>query len=785
MFFNNPFQMNDWKFDQFIKLIIIVQFLIIAVAGLNLNGFNIPIISQLIGFIYITFIPGYLILRILKIHQIGSIKSLLYAAGLSTASIMFIGFILNILGSLIGISKPISLVPLIVTMALYVVILSVISYFRDKDFSNSSQINIDILSSPVVLFLCLIPFLAIFGSYLMTFYNNNLISMLLIVLIAFITLLTVFNKIPEKLYPFAIWIISISLLYDSSLVSTYIWGWDIQNEFFLANMVINNSYWNFNFPDSYNAMLSVVMLSPIYSIITNMDLIQVFKIIYPLLFSFVPLGLYKVFKSQTNPKIAFLACFLFVSFYTFFIEMLALAREMIAEVFLILILLVIFTDKIKNNSRILFIIFGFGLVVSHYSLTYFSLFALISGFILLAIFYIFKWFIKANSDDYSFKFQKLLNPRINIFLVLLIVVFMYFWYSTISAGLALKGLTDTVILIITDISQNIAGLAVTLGIFNFYLLLLGVFLILIVSVLVILWFRKNKIKEHSNFYDFNKFMHPIMKLKRKNLIFAVISVIILITFVFLVGKPQTWIVGVLRYLNFVAVFFTIVGLLLTFLHIVQNKFKKEYYALSIISILVLLTGIFVPAFENSFNITRIFQMTFVFLSPFCVIGGVILFKSIIKALNIDIANERPLKIFSIFLILFLLFNAGFFSVLSNQSIPMHLSKDSDYYPSFNIPETTAAMWLHNESTGPQIFADSYGIFVFYKYYTPLEINVISKYNENISSYIFLRKLNEGNKLLVGFNKGQRDRSRVYEDMSKIINSKYRIYDNGDAKVYFS
>jgi uncharacterized membrane protein len=785
MLFKNPLQMNDWKFSQFIKSVIIIQFLVLFIAELSLNSIDIPIISQLICFVYLTFIPGFLILRIFKIHQIGNVKSILYAVGLSIISIMFVGFTINLILPLSGIDKPISILPLLGVLTLYIIILSVLSYIRDKDFSNPDYIDTEELISPIFLFLCLIPFLAVFGSYFMNFYNSNLISMLLILLIAFVTILMVFNKVPVKLYPFAIWIISISLLYDSSLVSTYIWGWDIQNEFFLANMVITNSYWNFNFPDAYNAMLSVVMLSPVYSIVTNIDLVQAFKIIYPLLFSFVPLGLYKLFKSQTNPKIAFLASFLFVSFYTFFIEMLALTREMIAELFLILILLVIFTDKIKNNSRILFIIFGFGLVVSHYSLTYFSLFALISGFILLVLLYIYKWFVKVNNDDYSFKFRKLLNSRINIFIVLLIAVFMYFWYKTISTGLALKGLTDAVTLITTDISQNIADLAVKLGIFNFYLLLLGVFLILIVSLLIVLWLRKNKIKEHSNFYDFNKFIHPITKLKRKNLIFAAISVIILITFVFLVGKPQTWIVGVLRYLNFVAVFFTIIGLLLTFLHVVQNRFKKEYYALSIISILVLLTGIFVPAFENSFNITRIFQMTFVFLSPFCVIGGIILFKSIFKALNINIGNERPLKIFSVFLILFLLFNAGFFSVLSNQSIPMHLSKDSDYYPSFNIPETTAAKWLHDESTGPQIFADSYGIFVFYKYYTPLEINVISKYNENISSYIFLRKLNKENRLLVGFNKGQRDRSRVYEDMSKIINSKYRIYDNGDAKVYFS
>lgn len=83
----------------------------------------------------------------------------------------------------------------------------------------------------------------------------------------------------------------------------------------------------------------------------------------------------------------------------------------------------------------------------------------------------------------------------------------------------------------------------------------------------------------------------------------------------------------------------------------------------------------------------------------------------------------------------MLFNVGFFSVLSDQSIPMHLTDKSDYYPRFDVQETTAANWLHEKTTGSAIYADYYGMFVFYKYFSPTEINRISSYNENINSYI--------------------------------------------------
>lgn len=61
-----------------------------------------------------------------------------------------------------------------------------------------------------------------------------------------------------------------------------------------------------------------------------------------------------------------------------------------------------------------------------------------------------------------------------------------------------------------------------------------------------------------------------------------------------------------------------------------------------------MAGIIVPTFENSFNITRIFEMTYLFLAPFAIFGGVIILKSVLKALNID---SNPIKVFSVFLIL--------------------------------------------------------------------------------------------------------------------------------------
>ena len=105
--------------------------------------------------------------------------------------------------------------------------------------------------------------------------------------------------------------------------------------------------------------MSVNILAPSYSLICGMTLTQVFKIIYPLLFAMVPLGLFEIFKKQINNKSAFLGAFLFMSISTFYYDMISLARQQTAELFLMLLLLVVLNNMHRRMIKsILFLIFG-------------------------------------------------------------------------------------------------------------------------------------------------------------------------------------------------------------------------------------------------------------------------------------------------------------------------------------------------------------------------------------------------------------------------------------------
>src|SRR5690606_35897853 len=141
-----------------------------------------------------------------------------------------------------GIFEPISLVPLILTLSAVISILSFLAYIRDKDFSNPDFFDLNEIVSPCLLILFLIPFLSVFGTYLVNYSSNNILLMSMIIVISFLILLN--NYIPSKFYPLAIWVIAISLIYHITLVSEYININDVLREYKVVDSVIEYSYWN-------------------------------------------------------------------------------------------------------------------------------------------------------------------------------------------------------------------------------------------------------------------------------------------------------------------------------------------------------------------------------------------------------------------------------------------------------------------------------------------------------------------------------------------------------------
>ncbi|MGB2726937.1 MAG: DUF2206 domain-containing protein [Halobacteriota archaeon] len=743
---NNPLQMNDWKIKKFLKVILAIQLAVWGVLGLDAIGLQIPILREFIGFVYLTFIPGIVILRILKLHKLGNIETLLYTVGLSIATLMFTGLFMNTVYPLFGISGPITITPLIITLSVVVLLLSVLSYVRDKDFSEPSFIDVGDLLSPPALFLYLIPFLAVFGTYLVNFYHNNIILMFLIVILALIAVLIGFDRfIPKNLYPLAVFVIAISLLYHASLISMYLWGWDIHLELYLSNLVTMAANWDSAIPSTVNAMLSIVMLAPIFSDVCSMSLTWVFKIIYPLLFSLVPLGLYRVFQKQTNDRIAFLSCFFFVSLFTFYGEMLALARQQIAELFLVLLILSMIDknmDKIKRSF--LFIVFGISLAVSHYGLSYIYMFCLISAWLMLV--FVDSPVMQKLRDDFYSKFGRkrekpVGNPvplkvdrTISSTFVLLFVVFTLVWYMYVSASSAF----DTIVRIGDHIASSI----------------------------------------------FTDFLNPE----------AAQGLDIIMT------ETVSPLHSVAKYLHLLSQLFIFVGVLTLLLKRVDAKFEREYEAFSLVFFAICFGGIALPYFASSLNTSRLYHITLIFLAPFCVIGGITVFRMLNRVVRASWTDRRvrsSLKVLSVFLVIFLLFNSGWvYEVAKDHPGSIALSQESikeygdaegknAFYAAYYLDGDIAGVkWISkNRDNKSKVYADytckrllltSYGMM-------PEEYKLTNTSKVSEGSYIFLGYPNVRYGLMYGPLSGE---YWNITDILPLLDGGSEIYNNGDAKIYY-
>ena len=411
-----------------LKKHIILVFILFVLANESIF-YNIPVLRQVTVFIYLTFLPGYLFLSTIKLKNTGFVEYSLYSVGMSITFLIFSGLIINFLFPYLGIINPISEFNVIMIINALVLILFVLSlknknyYTFKSNYSNSYTLQI--------LFLLLFPLIALSGALLYTLFIGKIFLFLLIILLSITPLMVVFNKISKEIYPFLVLIISLSLILHWSLISTYLVGSDINYEHYFALLTSQSSLWNPQLTSNVNAMLSITILAPIYSKIMNLSLLWVLKILYPAIYSLVPLGLYLVFKSQlANKKMAFLSVFYFMAIFPFFSELLQLGREEIAELYLVLLILIFVTHKINSKKwSLLSVLFTLSIVVSHYGVSYvYIIILLIAIYLLPFINSIIPKITLNKIKSFNLKNEKKLGYNF----VILFMVFALAWYMYVS-----------------------------------------------------------------------------------------------------------------------------------------------------------------------------------------------------------------------------------------------------------------------------------------------------------------------------------------------------------------
>jgi uncharacterized membrane protein len=742
MILNNIFLGVEPNCKKFSIYLFSIQLMLVGFIGLDIQGLHFPIFRQLVGFIYLSLIPGILILKILKLDGMSHIESLLYSIGLSISSLMFVGFLVNFLSPFLSVPKPFSLFPLFIAISLFIGFLWMIYFFKkDTKIFNIKLTDLKELLSPSTLFLLCIPFLSIFGTYFVNFYDSNFFLMILIVIIAFIPLLVTFKElIPVKLYPLLLWVISISLIFHDTLISMYLNKFDVIGEYYFSSLVVNDSYWDWTINSNNNAMLSTTVLAPIFHIICGLDLTWVYKIIYPFLYSFVPLGLYSCFKNRFNEKVSFLSVYYIMCVNTFYCIVPSLCKQSIAEIFFVLLLLLLLNNKqLDIRIIILRVIFSFMLVVSHYGTSYLFLFSIIFTIILISLNEKFTsilhrkfWcgFVSIVSKNES-KSKK--SSTLNLNYVLLFIIFTLAWYIYSSNS----------------------------SIFNSLI----------------------HISNHIKSTIFIEFMSPEHSRGMNSI----------------TDKPISALHFIGKIFNFVPPFFIIIGMFNQFFRKSNIKSDPVYSYFSIYWLIICFSAIAISGFAMM-NPDRLYHLSLFLIAPFAVSGGTIFYKLLFNIFHLNNV-KNSFTFLSVFFAMILLFSTGFvYEVANDHPSSISLSQDSRIpgdLESINgviylmhEQDVFSARWLSTKmDTNRSVYAtkgngEGISSLLAYGKIPDHKIEMLSN-TSNLSkvNYIYVSYVNNVEKIGLGYNKELG--APTFFDMNDLrpqIMARNHIYHNGLSQI---
>lgn len=724
-------------------------------------------LGTIFSLVFLTVIPGLLLTLMIKIRKLDFWEYLVYVIGLSIAFLMFAGLAINWILPLFGMEKSLSLIPLLISFDILFFIFWLIAYKRNKKILfeikhvKLNRLNKVFLTIPIIF-----PILSVLGTIILNNNGPNYLTMIILGGIAiYVFLVVLFRKrLDENIYPWAILMLSISLLLMYSLRSWHILGWDINQEYLIFTLTNNAKYWSpYVSGSAYNSCISITILPTIFASFVKINNEYIYKLIFPILFSIVPLMIYLSTKKFLSEGYAFLTSFFFISQYSFIAQMPALARQEIAFIFLALILLLIFNHELNESTKtFLYIIFGMSIILSHYSTTYVWLATMVIFYILGCLLKII--FLKNLKLFFSFKY------------ILLMILVTFLWQFQLNVPPNnLGGVLSTTIY---DISNIFSEDSITLG-FN------------------ILTFKNLNINNDQNVS--NNYLTMTREYKNKALILYPESTYRYYSpsAVFpekLKGQvPIEISIDVFNLLKAIKLILIVILPIIGIFHLFKKHFYKKNknrdisdlknsignYILISISILPLIVlFLFLPSVQTQYNLTRMSLQGLLSFSFLTVLGGCYLLYKLRL-------NKISYFILGLTLILFFLSSTGLVSQLIGGNPLLILNNFGEEYDNFYTKQldVKSAEWLANKREGnSMIYADELaGLRLTSSAYITGYISDILPSTIDTRSYVYLSQTNvEKGKVYKRYNIG----FLAYDTPIEFLNSnKNLIYNNGGSEVF--
>jgi len=158
-------QQNSFS-GQFLAIVVVLQVIMYLALFLNFT-----IVRAVIGLFYLSFIPGLIFIKLLKFNFETS-ELVVYAAGFSLAFLMVTALVLNGFGPLVGITFPLTALPLSLVVNTVILGGAAIAYIRSSNKKTDTTPK-PLGFHPSYVILTLIPVLTIVGANFVNTTGDN------------------------------------------------------------------------------------------------------------------------------------------------------------------------------------------------------------------------------------------------------------------------------------------------------------------------------------------------------------------------------------------------------------------------------------------------------------------------------------------------------------------------------------------------------------------------------------------------------------------------------------
>ncbi|NTV44197.1 MAG: DUF2206 domain-containing protein [Candidatus Yonathbacteria bacterium] len=344
-------------------------------SGVSLLG-----LSYGVCFFFLLLIPGFLTVAPLRLARFDLWPLIGIIVGVSILELMIVALLGNTLLPLVGLVRPLDPTVLFVEVSSLVGILSVLYFIFGPTLQVSLRMGFfvkNIREAFLAYVPMLFPVLATVGAMRLNNGGGNGVTVFMLGVICAYVAVLVFSLAYKKhvhttVISSALYFISFALLLMTSLRGWQVAGHDIQTEFYVFELAKTAGLWAVDvYHSAYNACISITVFPVVLAHLLNIPDMVVYKVLFQGIFALVPPIVYAVFRRYVSEPIAFLSAFYFIAFPTFFGDMPMLNRQEIAFLFLALMVYTIFHEQISLAARrVLFVVFGCGMILSHYSTTY-------------------------------------------------------------------------------------------------------------------------------------------------------------------------------------------------------------------------------------------------------------------------------------------------------------------------------------------------------------------------------------------------------------------------------